>query len=217
MIYLQLVLGIAFVACLWLGVPALLVARAKKPNLPWWVVVVSAVVIGWIAANGNVLVQHLAIDETRRLEELCFSNPSPVKPHEVIAADGTSETVVDNPCGIGEWIVPRYEPTKGLLYGPLYLLVCSLPYWLIMARRSAPGLTRQIVWLAAATFLVEWTAITSFLARGSHFGEGYEMDPYIWPPLTVPVALFTAWLVVTQLIQRFDHTRAAKRSDDRVQ
>ena len=217
MIYLLLVLGIAVVASLWLGVPALLVARAKKPNLPWWVIVVSAVVIGWIVANGNVLVQHLAIDESRRLEELCFNNPPPVKPHEVIAADGTSETVVDNPCGIGVWIVPRYQPSKGLLYGPLYLLVCSFPYWLILARRSAPGLTRQIVWLAAATFLVEWTAITSVLARGGHFGEGYEMDPYIWPPLTVPVAFFIAWLVVTQLIRRFDHTRAAKRTDDRVQ
>ena len=47
------------------------------------------------------------------------------------------ETVIDNPCGLGDWIFDRYKPIAGLLYGPPYLLCCLLPYWLIVGRRRS--------------------------------------------------------------------------------
>ena len=211
--YLLLLLSIACAASFWLGVPGLLFLRSNKTSLSWWFVAGAALAVGWIVANGSVLIQHLAVDESRRQEKLCFLNPPPVEPITVINENGVRELTIENPCGIGEFWVEGYKPIEGLLYGPLYLACCALPYWLIVARRSAPGLTRQIFWLAAAACLIEWAAIIGYLASGGRFGFTFELDLLDLPPLTLPVGFLVAWLVVTQIIWRFNPARAPKQDE----
>ena len=114
-----------------LAVPLLLVARVRS-NVPWWFVIASATVAGWICANASVFIQHVAIDEDRMEEIACFAHP----PDHGNASVVNGETQIDNPCGLGDWFRHRYKPIAGLLYGPPYLLCCLLPYWLIVGRRS---------------------------------------------------------------------------------
>ena len=117
-----------------LAVPLLLVARVRS-NVPWWFVIASATAVGWIFANASVFLQHAAIDEERMEELACFADPGHGNKDVSVVRGG--ETVIDNPCGLGDWIRDRYKPFVGLLYGPLYLHCCSLPYWLMVGRRRA--------------------------------------------------------------------------------
>jgi hypothetical protein len=122
------VLQLACIALFLLGLPLLLAARVRS-NVPWWFVIASATALGWIFANASVFLQHAAIDEERMEELACFADPDRGnKDVSVVTENGMTETVVDNPCGIGEWLRENYKPLMGLLYGPLYLVCCSLPH-----------------------------------------------------------------------------------------
>jgi hypothetical protein len=124
-------LQFACVAVFVLAVPLLLVARVRS-NVPWWFVIASATAVGWIFANAFVFIQHVAVDEDRMDEIACFANP----PNHGNVSVVNGETVIENPCVLGDWILDRYKPIAGLLYGPPYLMCCLLPYWLIVRRRS---------------------------------------------------------------------------------
>jgi hypothetical protein len=126
------------VAFFGLAVPLLLIARVRS-NVPWWFVIASATALGWIFANAAVFFQHRAVDEGDRQERLCFDEA--IHGNQGGAALNGNETVIENPCGLGDSLRENYKPFAGLLYGPLYLLSCLLPYWLIVRRRahSAPS------------------------------------------------------------------------------
>jgi len=131
-VYLYLALQFACVAFFVLAVPLLLVARVRS-DVPWWFVIAAATAVGWIFANGLVFVQHVGNDESRMEEIACFADPPDHGKVSVV----NGETVIDNPCGLGDWIFDSYKPIAGLLYGPPYLLCCLLPYWLIVGRRRS--------------------------------------------------------------------------------
>jgi hypothetical protein len=167
-------------------------------TFPWWIVISSATALGWILVNAAIFFQHRAIDEDIRQESVCMKESKPI----ISANGGMTESV--NPCGLGDWAEDSYKPLAGLIYGPLYLLCCSLPYWLIFGRRSSPGLTRRIAWLAVAALVIEWAAIVGDCIRPGYLGGMCtNADPYIGPPATISAALIISWVVATQLIQRF--------------
>jgi hypothetical protein len=154
----------------------------------------------------------MAIDEERLEELACFTAPHDEnKGVAVVNANGMTETVIENPCGIGDWIRETYKPWAGLVYGPLYLLCCSLPYWLIVVRHPALKVRRQMVLLAVGVLVVEWAAI--FGNCTAVFGERtfpgpYDrlcnnLDQYTWPPATGLAAFLVSWVVTTQALQRF--------------
>ncbi len=203
MLYLALALRLACFAFFWLGAPVLLAARARF-HVPWWFVIASATVLGWILTNGAVFFQHRVIDEALRRESSCFNDliHQDQKGTGVLRGDGMVETEVENPCGGGDFLVDRYKPFKGLLYGPLYLLCCSLPYWLIVRRRASTGTKRQIALLGVAVLVIEWAAIVGECIRPGYFDQMCEnADPYLWPPLTIAAAAIVSWVVTTQLLQ----------------
>jgi hypothetical protein len=205
-------LSFACVALFWLSVPLLLVYRGLRSDIPWVFVIVSATALGWILSNASVLFQHAAIDEERMEELACFAAPyDENKSVAVVNANGITETVVENPCGIGDWIREKYKPWAGLLYGPLYLFCCALPYWLIVVRRPSLGLRRRMVLLAVGVLVVEWAAILGNCT--AVFGERFSpdsywslcdyIDPHIRLPLTIAVASLVSWALTTQVLQRF--------------
>jgi hypothetical protein len=153
-----------------------------------------------------------AIDEECMEELACFTAPyDENKSVAIVNANGVTETVVENPCGIGEWIRENYKPWAGVLYGPLNLLCCSLPYWLIVVRRAPPRSTRQMALLAVAVLVIEWAAIygecTAVFGERTHPGNidkiCNNVDPYIWLPLTIATAFLASWLVTAQVSQHF--------------
>jgi hypothetical protein len=183
-----------------------------RPDIPWVFVIVSATALGWILSNASVFFQHAAIDEERMEELACFAAPHDEnKGVAVVNANGTTETVVENPCGIGDWIRENYKPWAGVLYGPLYLLCCSLPYSLIFVRRPSLKVGRQMVLLAVGILVVEWAAILRNCTAvfGERIRPGYmdqicnNVDPQIGLPLTIATAFFASWLVTAQVSQRF--------------
>jgi hypothetical protein len=201
-------LRFACIALFVLTVPLLLVARVRSA-VPWWFVIASATAAGWILTNAAVFFQHAAIDKERIEELACSAKPINGDNDVTIASGG--ETIVENPCGIGEWIRDRYKPFVGLLYGPLYLLCCSLPYCLIVARRTPTRLTRQVVLLTFAVFAVEWAVILGECTGifGGRISFRYldlvcwNVDPYSWLPLTMAAAFLVGWIVATRVLHRF--------------
>jgi hypothetical protein len=205
-------LTFACVALFWASVPLLLVYRSRRSDIPWVFVIVSATALGWILSNASVFFQHAAVDEDRMEEFACFAAPyDENKSVAVVNANGMTETVVENPCGIGDWIRENYKPFTGLLYGPLYLLCCSLPYWLIVVRRPSLRLRRQMVLLAVGILVLEWSAILGNCT--AVFGERFSpdsywslcdyIDPHIELPLTIAAASLVSWALTTQVLQRF--------------
>ena len=207
-----LALRLASVALFWLSVPLLLVYRSRRSDIPWVFVIVSATVLGWILSNASVFFQHAAVDEERLEEIACFATPHDEnKSVAVVNANGMTETVVENPCGIGEWIRENYKPWAGVFYGPLYLLCCALPYWLIVVRRLSHKIRHQMVLLAVGILVVEWAAIIGRCT--AVFGERFSPDSYcslcddidlhIGLPLTIGAACLASWLVTAQVLPRF--------------
>lgn len=207
-----LALQFACVALFWLSVPLLLLYRGLRSDVPWVFVIVSATALGWILSNAAVFFQHAAIDEERLEERACFTTPHDGNNSTAVVDEhGMTETIVENPCGIGDWIRDHYKPWLGLLYGPLYLLCCALPYWLIIVRRPSLKMRRQMVLLAIGALIVEWVAILGkctavFGARldpDSYCPVCYSFDLYIWMPLTIAAASLVSWIAATQVLQRF--------------
>jgi hypothetical protein len=203
-------LRLVSVALFWLSVPLLLVYRGRRSDIPWGFVIVSATILGWILVNASVFFQHAGIDEERLEELACFTSPHDEnKSATVVNANGMTETVVENPCGIGEWAPENYKPYVGLFYGPLYLLCSALPYWLIVVRRPSREIRRQMVLLAAGIVVLAWTAIlgecTGLLGeRDSYYPLCDYIDTYIALPLIIAVGSFVSWAVTTQVLQRFN-------------
>jgi hypothetical protein len=199
---------------IWASVPLILAYRGRRSDVPWILIFVSATALGWILSNASVFLQHAEIDEQRIEERVCFNAPEEgPEAVPVVTANGTTETIVENPCGIGDWIRDEYRPWLGLLYGPVYLFCCALPYWLLIVRRPSTGLKRQIVLLAVGVFVIEWTAIlgqrtTDFLGSvnlDTLWSLRDYLDPHLWVPLTIAVAFLVAWGVNAQVLQRFKH------------
>jgi hypothetical protein len=181
----------------------LLSARVRS-KVPMWLIIAAAMALGWMLTNGAVFLEHRAAREADRLEMMCFDHAMN-QTHEapVVIGKGAVETsVVENPCGIGDRILPTYKPFLGLIYGPVYLLCCALPYWLIVARRVSLGPIWRIAVLSIGALAIEWTAIVS-----SCFGYNAQIctkaDPYLWPPLTIAAASLVSWVLTTQVIRRF--------------
>jgi hypothetical protein len=195
-------LQLACAALFCLAVPLLLAVRAVRSNVPWWFVIASATALGWILTNAAVYLQHRAVDESIRQERICIDDA--IHGNQGVAVVNGNEPTIDNPCGLGVWFQENYTPFAGLFYGPLYLLCCSLPYWLIVVRRPSPGPTLQVALLAVAALVIEWAAIAGECIRPGYYDQVCtNADPYIWPPLTVAAAFLVSWVVTTQLLQRF--------------
>jgi hypothetical protein len=204
--YLVVALRLACFALFWLTVPLLLAARGRF-KVPWWLVVTSATVLGWIFTNGAVFLQHRVIDEALRRQSICYNDAiqQDQKTTVIPKGDGVVETEVEGPCGgLGDFLLNSYRPFRALLYGPLFLLCCSLPYWLIVVRRTSPGTKRQVALLAVAVFVIEWAGIFRQCIRPGYFDQVCaNADSYIWPPLTIAAAAIVSWVLTTQLLQRF--------------
>src|ERR1700722_20099730 len=197
-------LQFACIALFCLAVPLLLAYRAVRSDVPWWFVIASATAVGWILSNADVFFQHRVDDESVWQSRSCSSDAIQENRTPVITENGMHETFVENPCGTNDRMVAQYGPVLGLLYGPLYLVCCSLPYWLIVGRRSSRGLTRKIALLAGAALAIEWAAIVGECSRPGYLGGMCRnADPYIWPPFTVAAAFIVSWVVTTQLLPRF--------------
>jgi hypothetical protein len=120
----------------------------------------------------------------------------------------SQEKIVENPCGIGEYWPDKYKPWLGLLYGPLYLLCCALPYWLMVVPRPSIKNRLHIVLLAVGFLVIEWAVILGectglFGERDSYYPLCYYIDTYIALPLTIALASFVSWAVTTRVLQRF--------------
>jgi hypothetical protein len=190
------------VAFFCLAVPLLLAARVLQSSVPWWFIIAASAAIGWILANAGVYLQHRAVLESIRQEHICIDDA--IHGNKDVAVVTGNETAIENPCGLDVWMEESYKPFSALLYGPLYLFCCLLPYWLIVGRRSSSGLTRQIALLAVAALTLEWTAIVGECIRPGYLGGMCtNADPYIGPPLTIAAAFLVSWVVTTQLLQRF--------------
>jgi hypothetical protein len=196
-----LALRLVSVALFWLSVPLLLVYRGLRSDIPWVFIIVSATALGWILSNASVFFQHAAMDQDRIEERACFSDPPDTSNStELVDKNGVTETIVENPCALGDWISDSYKPWLGLLYGPVYLLCCALPYWLLIVRRPSTGLRRQIAILGqrAADVLGSVNLDTLWSLRD-------YLDPHLWVPLAIAVAFLVAWGVNAQVLQRFKH------------
>jgi hypothetical protein len=138
--------------------------------------------------------------------------PYRMKSAERIDGNGTTETTIENPCGIGDWIRDEYQPWLGLLYGPVYLLCCALPYWLLIERRPSINVKRQIILLAVGTFVIEWAVIlrqhAADLLASINLDILWPLRQYIdarlWVPLTIAIAFLVAWGISAQMFQRSD-------------
>jgi hypothetical protein len=137
---------------------------------------------------------HQALDREERLaaEEYMRHPPPPIK-HE----DGSSETAVDNPYGIGDWISEEYHPIESLLYGPAYLAIC----WVaasVYFRRSPLGTRRRILLISGGLLLGFWIAVIGYdVYPPEIFSDGILVNgwnPFFGPQLTLPLALLCAWL-----------------------
>lgn len=192
------------------AVPLLLVYRARRPDVPWAFVIVAATVLGWVLSNGAVFFQHAAIDEERLEEVACFTNPPPYEIKRAPAPDGSGmETIIENPCGIGDWFPDQYQPLFGLLYGPFYLFFAALPYWLIVSRRSASHPRLPMVLLGVSIFGAEWAVILGKCT--ALFGESLDadsycplcnyVDAYTALPLTAALAFLVSWGVFLSMFK----------------
>jgi hypothetical protein len=79
---------------------------------------------------------------------------------------------------------------------------CWLGAWLVF-RRSSPSQRRHLLLVSIGVILIEWAAI---ICKPIHppaiFSDEvliYGWNPFFGPQLTLPLALITAWLVVTWL------------------
>jgi hypothetical protein len=202
MLYLVITLRLACFVSFWLGVPLLLAVRARS-KLPWWLVTASVMILGWVFTNGAVFFQHRVADEADRRASRCFDNAIHGDQNvTVLKGDGIAETVVENPCGVGDLLLDSYKPFKGLLYGPLYLLCCSLPYWLIVVRRASRGRIREIVSIAVAVFVIEWATIfvKCFVYEDQMCSQ---VDPYVLSSLTIAAASLVSWVIAVRIPRRF--------------
>jgi hypothetical protein len=200
-----IVFGILRLACVvlfTLSIPLMVHARFRNPKFPTWLLILLAIASGWIfpfAHKALELPMHREFDREERVaaEEYMRHPPSPPPP--IKNADGSWETVVENPYGIGDWIEEHYHPVGSLLYGPTYLVVCWAAAW-VFFRRCPSGARRRILLISGAVLLTIWIAVVGYLIKPPEiFNDGilvYGWNPFFGPQLTLPLALLTAWAFV---------------------
>jgi hypothetical protein len=189
-------------ALFWLLGPALFWVRVRY-KLPWWRVLVLATAIGWLLVNGSVFFQQLELDAQRARDAAEMSNCS--MSHSQSTPGDPDEAVYGNKgCWIYEYYSSPYQPLPGLLYGPLYILLGALPYWLVVVRRSSSVSTRRTLLLAMGVLLIEGVVLLDHYAdHGGIVLINWTMGIFSIPALALVVAVLSAWLIDTQVIQRF--------------
>jgi hypothetical protein len=210
------VLRLACVILFTLSVPLMVRARFRNPEFPAWRLILLAIALGWIFPFAHKMLErpmHQELDREERVaaEEYMRHPPPPIK-----NADGSWETVVDDPYGIGDWIAEDYHPVESLLYGPAYLLVCWFAAWVFFRRSSFEARSRMSTygdserferietrrfWLiSGAVLLTFWIAIVGYVIKPPEiFSDGILINGwnlFFGPQLTLPLALLTAWLLV---------------------
>lgn len=190
------VLRLACVVLFTLSIPFMVRRRFKELGFPAWLLILLSVALGWVFPFAHKALErpmYRAVDREERLaaEEYVRHPPPPTR-----NADGSWEMAVDNPYGIGDWIPERYHPIESLLYGPVYLAMC----W-VAARaffRSSPDARRRTLLISGGLLLAFWIAVIGYHVNPPDiFNDGILVDgwnPFFGPQLTLPLALFSAWL-----------------------
>jgi hypothetical protein len=193
------VLRLACVILFTLSVPLMVRARFRNPEFPAWRLILLAIALGWIFPFAHKMLErpmHQEFDweERAAAEEYMRHPPPPIR-----NADGSWETVVENPYGFGDWIAEDYHPIESLLYGPAYLVVC----WFaarVFFRRSPFEARSRILLIAGAVLLTFWIAVVGYVTNPPEiFSDGILIDGwnlFFGPQFTLPLAVLTAWLLV---------------------
>lgn len=199
------VLRLACVILFTLSVPLMVRARFRNPEFPAWRLILLAIALGWIFPIAHKMLErpmHQELDREERVAAEEYMRHPPPPPPPSRNANGSVETAVDNPYGIGDWIEEDYHPVESLLYGPAYLGGCWLAAWAYFRRSTPPRLRRPILLVAAGLLLVAWAAIIGERVRikpPGIFSDGifiYGWNPFFGPQLTLPLALLASWLLV---------------------
>jgi len=193
------VLRLACVVLFTLLIPLMVRKRFRNPEFRAWHLIILAIALGWIFPFAHKTLErpmHQAFDREERLaaEEYMRHPPPPTK-----NADGSWETVVDNPYSFGDWISEVYHPVESLFYGPAYLVTCWVAAWAFFCRSSLEARSR-ILLISGAVLLTFWIAVVGyvinppFIFNDGVFVNGWNL--FFGPQLTLPLALMTAWLFV---------------------
>jgi hypothetical protein len=195
------VLRVACVILFTLSVPLMVFARFRNPEFPFWGLILFAIALGWIFPFSHKMLErpmHREFDREQRVAaEEYVRHPPP--PNALKNADGSQETVVENPYGIGDWIAEDFHPVESLLYGPAYLAVCWAAAW-VFFRRSPFKARSRILLISGAVLITFWIAIVGYVINPpAIFSDGKLVNGwnlFFGPQLTLPFALLTAWLLV---------------------
>jgi hypothetical protein len=197
-----IVFGVLRLACIilfTLSVPLMVRARFRNPEFPAWRLILLAIALGWIFPFAHKMLErpmHQEFDREERVaaEEYMRHPPPPIK-----NADGSWETVVDNPYGSGDWIAEDYHPVESLLYGPAYLVVCWFAAWVFFRPSSFEARSRVLL-ISGAVLLTFWIAVAGYVIKPPEiFSDGILVNGwnlFFGPQLTLPFALLTACLLV---------------------
>lgn len=193
------VLRLACVVLFTLSVPMMVRARFRNLEFPAWKLILLAIAVGWIFPFAHKTLERPMHQEFDREERVAAEEHMRHPPPPVRNADGSWETTVDNPYGIGDWIEEDYHPVESLLYGPAYLVVCWVAAWAFF-RRSPSQARSRILLISGAVLLSFWIAIVGYVISPPEiFSDGILVNgwnPFFGPQLTLPLALLTAWLLV---------------------
>jgi hypothetical protein len=198
-----MIFGVMRLMCVLLftvSIPLLALLRFKQSKFPAWLLIMVATSMGWLLPYAYMSLRAPMINELDRAErEAAEEHRRPPSP-PIQNPDGSVETSVGNPYGIGDLVPEAYHPIASLLYGPAYLACCWLAAWLLF-HRGVPAERRRLWLVSIGVLLIEWTAILTDLIKPPEiFGDGvliYGWNPFFGPQLTLPLALVTAWLLVT--------------------
>jgi hypothetical protein len=200
-----IVLGVLRLACVilfTLSVPLMVRARFRNPEFPAWRLILLAIALGWIFPFAHKMLErpmHQELDREERLAAEEYMRHPPPPPPPIKNADGSWETVVENPYGIGDWMEEDYHPVGSLLYGPAYLVVCWAAAW-VFFRRSPFEARNRILLISGAVLLTFWIAVVGYVIKPPEiFSDGILINGwnlFFGPQLTLPFALLTAWLLV---------------------
>lgn len=193
------VLQLACVVLFTLLIPLLVRKRFRNPGFPTWQMILLAITLGWIFPFAHKTLErpmHQAYDREEQLavEEYMRHPPPPIR-----NADGSYETTVDNPFGIGDWIAEEFHPVEALFYGPAYLALCWVAAWAFLSWSTFEA-RRRVLLISGAVLLTFWIAVVGYLMHPpAIFSDGIFVNGwnlFFGPQLTLPAALLTASLFV---------------------
>jgi hypothetical protein len=193
------VLRLACVILFTLSVPIMVRARFRNPQFPAWRLILLAIAVGWILPFAHKTLERPMHEELEREQRVAAEEYMRHPPPPTKNADGSGETVVENPYGIGDWIEEDYHPVQSLLYGPAYLAVCWVAAW-VFFRRGPFEARSRILLISGAVLLTFWIAVVGYVINPPGiFSDGILINGwnlFFGPQLTLPFALLTAWLLV---------------------